>query len=210
MPKQVDHEARRQRIADAVCRVAARQGLEGASLRHIAAEAGVSMGQVQHYFTSKDEMLLFAFHTLSARVERRLGATVQALGQPPSTRALLRAVLVAMVPTDDEGRFEAPLWVAFLARAVVEPVLAAPLRSDALVDFGAQQLRSAQEAGEVPRSLDPELEATSLFALADGLMIRTLLDPDQAARALAAIDYRLDRIFDGACSTHAAQAPDRP
>jgi AcrR family transcriptional regulator len=200
MPRQVDHEARRQRIADAVCRVAARQGLEGASLRHVAAEAGVSMGQVQHYFTTKDEMLLFAFHTLSARVERRVGAMVQALVQPPSTRALLRALLLAMVSSDDEGRSEAPLWVAFLARAVVEPALAGPLRDNALVAFAAGRLRSAQAAGEVPNSLDPELEATSLFALADGLMIRTLLDPDHAATALVAVDYQLDRIFNGECS----------
>jgi len=74
MPKQVDHEARRQRIADAVCRLAARRGLEGVSLRHVAVEAGVSMGQIQHYFTTKDEMLLFALRTMSDRVERRLGA----------------------------------------------------------------------------------------------------------------------------------------
>jgi AcrR family transcriptional regulator len=207
LPRQVDHEARRQRIADAVCRVAARQGLEGASLRHVAAEAGVSMGQVQHYFTTKDEMLLFAFHTLSARVERRLGATARSLVQPPSTRAVLRALLVAMVPADDEGRFEAPLWVAFLARAVVEPRLAGPLRDGALIAFAADRLRSAQEAGEVPRSLDPELEATSLFALADGLMIRTLLDPDHAGTALAAIDYQLDRIFD---RERSAQGPEGP
>src|SRR4030081_2122253 len=119
MPKQVDHEARRQQLAEAGCRLAGSQGLEAVSLRHVAAEAGVSMGQVQHYFTTKDEMLLFAFHTLSARVARRLAAPVQALVQPPSTRALLRALLVAMVSTDDEGRTEAPLWVAFVARAVV-------------------------------------------------------------------------------------------
>lgn len=198
MPKQVDHEARRQRIADAVCRVAARQGLEGASLRRVAAEAGVSMGQVQHYFTTKDEMLLFAFRTLGARIERRLGAAAEPLDRPPSTRALLRTLLTMMVAADDEGRAEAPLWVAFLARAVVEPSLAEPLRDDALVAFAAERLRAAQEAGEVAAWLDPELEATALFALADGLMIRTLLDSERAGTALAVIDYRLDRIFGGA------------
>jgi hypothetical protein len=165
------------------------------------------MGQVQHYFTTRDDMLLFAFRTLSARVERRLGATVQALVQPPSTRVLLRALLVAMVSTDDQGRAEAPLWVAFLARAVVEPSLAAVLRDNALVAFAADRLRSAQDAGEVPRSLDPELEATSLFALADGLMMRTLLDPDHAATALAAVDYQLDRIFGREESPPVEQAP---
>lgn len=35
-----------------------------------------------------------------------------------------------------------------------------------------------------------------LFALADGLMIHTLLDPDTTPGAIAATDYRLDRIFD--------------
>lgn len=209
MPKQVDHEARRQRIADAVCRLASRRGLEEVSLRHVAAEAGVSMGQVQHYFTTKDEMLLFAFRTLSARVERRLGAAVTALGEPPTTRALLRGMLVAMVPTDTDSRFEAPLWVAFLARAIVEPSLAHPLNEGgkALTDFAADQLRAAQQAGELAGSLDPEHEASSLFALADGLMIRALLDPDQTAAGLATLDYHLDRIFGGQGSAnHAEQA----
>lgn len=202
MPKQVDHEARRQRIANAVCRLAADRGLEEVSLRHVAAEAGVSMGQVQHYFTTKDEMLLFAFGTLSARMERRLSTAVTALGEPPTIRALLRELLVAMVPTDADSRFEAPLWIAFLARAVVRSDLAGPLREGgaALVDFAADRLRAAQDAGEVETSLDPELEAGALFALADGLMIRTLLDPDNAAAALATLDYHLDRIFDGAGS----------
>lgn len=197
MPKQVDHEARRQRIADAVCRLAARDGLEGVSLRHVAAQAGVSMGQVQHYFTSKDEMLLFAFHTLSGRVQRRLGVATSSLTRPPSIRAVLRTLLTAMVSADGDGRFEAPLWVAFLARAVVQPGLAVPLRdgADALVAFAADQFRLAQEAGEVVGSVDPDFEASSLFALADGLMIRTLLDPSQTADALGAIDYQLDRIF---------------
>lgn len=195
MPKQVDHEARRQRIADAVCRVAARQGLEGVSLRHVAAEAGISMGQVQHYFTTKDEMLLFAFRTLSARVERRLGETMRAPGRRASTRDQLRAVLAAMVAVDDAGRTEAPLWVAFLARAVVAPALAEPLRDDALVTFAADRLRAAQRAGEVAASVDPDLEARSLFALADGLMIRAMLDPDGAESALRIIDYRLDLLF---------------
>jgi len=210
MPKQVDHDARRQRIADAVCRLAARRGLEGVSLRHVAAEAGVSMGQVQHYFTTKDEMLLFAFRALSTRVERRLGMAMNALGEPPTTQALLRALLVAMVPTDADSRFEAPLWIAFLARAVVDPDLAGPVREGgaALVDFAADRLRADQDTGHVTASLDPEREAASLFALADGLMIRALLDPDQTTAALGILDYHLDRIFAGQRSAnHAQQGP---
>lgn len=197
MPKRVDHEARRQRIADAVCRLAAREGLEGASLRRVAAEAGVSMGQVQHYFTTKDDMLLFAFHTVSDRVERRLGAA--AADGVPSTRALLRVLLLTMLSADPEGRAEAPLWVAFLARAVVEPRLAEPFRAGAgsLTGFAADRIRAAQEAGEASPSVDADLAASALFALADGLMLRTLLAPETIQDAIATLDYQLDQVFPG-------------
>lgn len=198
MPKLVDHEERRELIADAVCRLAASGGIEGVSLRHVAAAAGVSVGQIQHYFGTKDEMLLFAFRIVSARVEQRLGSAVEALGAPPTTRTLLRTLLMAMVPTDPDSKFEAPLWVVFMARAVIEPDLAGPLRDSTrhLVGFAADQLRTAQEAGEIAAALDPDREATALFALADGLMLRTLLDPGHTATTVATLDYHLDRIFE--------------
>jgi AcrR family transcriptional regulator len=199
MPKQVDHEERRQTIAAAVCRLASQRGLDGVSLRHVAAEAGVSMGLVQHYFTTKDEMLLFAYHVMSGRVEQRTMAAASALPQPPTARSLLRVLLTAMVPHDAASRFEAPLWVAFLARAILEERLAAPLREGgrALLDFVAEQLRSAQQSGEAVKTVDPELEAVSLLALADGLMVQTLIEPDRARTAMATLDYHLDRIFAG-------------
>ncbi len=60
MPKRVDPLARRHSIAEAVFRLAAARGADAVSLRDVAGEAGVSLGMVQHYFRSKDEMLLFA------------------------------------------------------------------------------------------------------------------------------------------------------
>ncbi|MGO8957818.1 MAG: TetR family transcriptional regulator [Streptosporangiaceae bacterium] len=53
MPKQVDHQQRRWHIGEAVLRLIATRGLEAARLRNVAAEAEVSMGTVQHYFTSR-------------------------------------------------------------------------------------------------------------------------------------------------------------
>src|SRR2546422_6311494 len=93
MPKQVDHEARRQQLAEAVCRLAASQGLEAVSLRHVAAEAGVSMGQVQHYFSTKDELLLFAFRVVSERAEQRFAAAAGAVPEGARPGALVRAPL---------------------------------------------------------------------------------------------------------------------
>lgn len=181
----------------AVCRLAASKGLDAVSLRHVAAEAGVSMGRVQHYFTTKDDMLLFAFQALGQRVERRIGAAVAATPQPHSVRQVLRALLAEMLPLSEHGRAEAPVWIAFLARAVVESRLATPLSegSQRLDGFISEQIRAAQRAGDARVGLDPAREATTLLALIDGLMLHLLIGQVDAAAALETLDYHLDRIF---------------
>jgi TetR/AcrR family transcriptional repressor of bet genes len=193
MPRQVDHQERRHQIAEAVCRLVGRRGMDGVTLRHVAAEAGVSMGRVQHYFTTKDEMLLFAFHAISDRVEQRIGVAAGRVGEGSSTRDLVRVLLVEMLPLSEPARAEAPVLLAFLAKAVVEPALAGPLREGGggLREFVAAQIRSA--GGE----LDPVREAVTLLALVDGLMTQMLIGHADADTAVATLDYHLDRIFDG-------------
>lgn len=189
VPKKVDHRQRREEIAVAVCRLAGRQGLDGVSLRQVATEAGVSMGRVQHYFTTKDEMLRFAFRTISERVERRMAAAVADLGTSPPPRALVRALLVELLPLTEQTEAEAPVLAAFLARAVVEPALAESQRAD------AQRLREfvAAQIGAAPG--DPILEATTLLAVVDGLMTQLLIGHIDPATALSTLDYQLARIF---------------
>jgi AcrR family transcriptional regulator len=189
VPKKVDHQQRREQIAEAVCRLASRQGMEAVTLRHVAAEAAVSMGRVQHYFTTKDEMLLFAFHTISERVERRMGAAVTDLGESPSPRALLRALLMEMLPLSEPAKAEAPVLAAFLARASVDPGIAEFQREDGgrMRAFVAEQIAATQG--------DPTLEAAGLLAMVDGLMTQLLVGHTDAETALATLDYHLDRIF---------------
>jgi AcrR family transcriptional regulator len=195
MPKQVDQHARRTRIAEAVFRLAASQGLEAVSLRHVATEAGVSMGQVQHYFSTKDELLLFAFRVVSERAEQRFAAAVGAVPPDAGPGALVRAMLGELL--GDASRAEAPVVVAFLARAVVQPELAATLRAGgpAMVDFLAGQIRAAQDAGSASAVLDPVREAVTLIALVDGLTMQLLIGQLEHAAAVATLTYQLDRIF---------------
>jgi AcrR family transcriptional regulator len=196
VPKQVDHQDRRREIAAAVCRLAARSGLESVSLRHVAAEAGVSMGRVQHYFTTKDEMLLFAFNTLGEHIEQRIAAAVAAV-ESPGPRSVLRALLVELMPISAEARAEGPVWAAFLARAVVEPALAEPIREGAprMVGFVAEHIRAAQRRGEVVAEVDAEREAEGLLAVVDGLMLHLLVGQVEVDTALSTLDYQLDRVF---------------
>ncbi|AWS41837.1 TetR/AcrR family transcriptional regulator [Streptosporangium sp. 'caverna'] len=193
MPKQVDREARRRQIAEALHRILDRDGLEAVSLRDVAAEAGVSMGMVQHYFKNKDQMLYFALEHLHARITRRIAARAD-FGSP---RDLIRSGMIEMLPLDDERRTEARIAMAFLGRSVVAPSLATLLREayPHIIAFWAGQLRTAQETGQVPGDLDPEREAMILYALTQGLVSPTLIDCYPAELVEATVDYHLDRLF---------------
>ncbi|KJK45868.1 hypothetical protein UK23_24655 [Lentzea aerocolonigenes] len=186
MPKQVDHDERRRQIGDAVCRVMATRGLDAVSLRHVAAEAGVSMGRVQHYFATKDEMLLFAFNQISARVGDRIGAVHSA-----DPRTYLRTLLLELLPLSAAARLEAPVLAAFLAQAVVEPRLAAPLREGApqMVAFVADLITQVRPGG------DAEQDAMALLAFVDGLMMQMLIGQVSAEVAVELVDHQLCRVF---------------
>src|SRR3712207_1527593 len=115
MPKKVDHEERRRLIAAALIRVAAQQGLEAVSLRHVATAAGVSVGMVQHYFRTKDEMMSFALAAVRDRNQQRITAAIAELGERPPARLLLRTMIAAVLPLDEESRDDGRVALAFLA-----------------------------------------------------------------------------------------------
>lgn len=53
MPKVVDHERRREDLARAVWAVVARAGVDGATVRAVATEAGWSIGALRYYFATQ-------------------------------------------------------------------------------------------------------------------------------------------------------------
>lgn len=198
MPKRVDHQERREHIAAALMRVAAAHGLESVSLRHVAAEAGVTAGMVQHYFPSKDAMMRFAMDTASARFEQRITVAVDALGEHPSARDLVSAVLGTLMPTSDPAAADdGRVALAFMAYAATRPTVAADLeRSNAgLRDFIASQVRTAVSEGLAPASLDPESAAATLMALTDGLAVQMLSSNLSHETATALLETQLDLTF---------------
>jgi AcrR family transcriptional regulator len=197
MPIRRDPGERRQLIAEAVLRIAAREGLDAASVRDVAAEAGVSAGMVQHHFRSRDEMLLFTCDYMIQRTGKRISAAVAALPVPVAPRALLRAIFQEMLPLDDTRRTGIRVWMAFLARAVVRPDLERFMRDTHIGTHHrlAGIVRDAQTRGEIDPALDVDRETIALFAMVDGLVSHVLLDHYTGAEALHAIDDALGRLF---------------
>jgi DNA-binding transcriptional regulator YbjK len=196
VPRRVDREARRRVIAEAVFEVIGSRGLEAVSLRDVAAQANVSMGAVQHYFASKDQMLLFAMSHMRDRVLTRMQDELAAIGDP-TTRETVQAAARAMLPIGEQGRQEAVVAGAFYAFAVVHPAHADLLREGyrRLLSVSRQNLRAAAEAGEIADGIDTDREAAVLFFLVQGLIGPILIGVLSPADALTLVDDQLDRIF---------------
>jgi TetR/AcrR family transcriptional repressor of bet genes len=191
VPKQVDHAARRRDLAEALWRLVGRDGFEGVSLRHVAAEAGVSMGLVQHYFRTKDDMLVFALDTMEQRTGDRFMAALAELPDPPPPRAAVHAFLTQMLPLDPERRAESR------SLSVMMGGLARSERIDERLRAGMVQLEDyvAEQIAEADGPRDPHRAAAMLIALTEGMAAHVLGGHVPGDVAVAILDEQLDAVF---------------
>lgn len=193
MPKIVNHERRRRELAEAVWRVILRDGVEGVSVRNVAAEAGWSTGALRHYFGTKEELLGSGAQLLEERVMGRIESKHH--GDTP--RKAARSVLCEILPLDEERRADGALWFAFAARSLVDPRIAEEYE---VVFDGGRELCSRvvhhmAEGGWLVSGLIPDTEAARLHALVDGLAVHGLMGRLGEEEMLDVLDAHLARII---------------
>ena len=196
MPKRVDHEQRRRILVEAVFAAIGTSGFESVSLRDVAQRSGFSMGTVQYYFHTKQQMLLFALSHMRERVLARLYTAIDTLHEP-TRRDLIRAGAVVMLPVDPPGREEACVNIAFYSAASVTPAYADQLRDGygRILTVSVANFREAADRGELRDGVDPEREAPILYFLTQGLVGPILIGLYSPDEALALVDAQLDRVF---------------
>lgn len=190
VPKIVDHDARRLAIAEAVWRVVRREGLDAASVRAVAAEAGLSSGAMRHYFADHRALKLGAMAAIADRVGNRIAVATRT---PGSVRERAALMLHEVLPLDAERRAETEVWLAFITDARVDETFRA------LADEQYDALRGLM--GSIVDGLLPaepesarQVEAERLFALVDGLALHAVQRPGALTPEVmrAAIDRHLD------------------
>ncbi|OZM71625.1 TetR family transcriptional regulator [Amycolatopsis antarctica] len=180
MPRTADHDQRRRQIASAVRALIAEAGLDAATMASVAREAGFSVGLVQHYFPSKDDLLLFTYRQVMADVGARLAVRIdrgETRERPIS--AILFDGMLELLPLDDDRRAEYRVARVFRGRSLDNPALAAVARATAadLRTQFATAVRNGKECGEVEPDADADLAATRFSALLDGLADQLYEDP---------------------------------
>lgn len=189
MPRRNVSAERREQILQAAQRVFAREGLANARMEQVAAEAGLSVGILYHYFKDRDDLI---YQLLVALAEQDLKIYPDILQAPGSPRAKLAHLFVNGL----EGMLElTPLLYALYVRALTEPAMRARMRTvyeqyltmfTALVEQGIAQ-------GEL-RPMEATVAAQTLLALYLGLleMVTLCETPDPQARFAAAVALTLE------------------
>ncbi len=201
MPKIVDHAARRAAIAEALWRVAERDGVEGVTMRAVAREAGWSTGVVTHYFPDMDALTTHSF----ALVQRAMADRAErAYARAATPRTGVRAALAQALPLDRDRRREATVWFGHLELARRSPAVGAVARDH--YDNWRTAV-SAQVAAAWPLLPGPRDVADELIALVDGIAVRALAIPRALPRSaqLGMLDRALANI-DAAAGLHAGGA----
>lgn len=182
MPKIIDVDERRAELARAASRLIARSGISAATLRDVAAEAGLTTGALTHYFADKRALML---HTFRESLEGR--KRVRATREPTDPVSALVQALESSLPVDDDRRRHWVVSVAFCAEAAGDDALSAAQRDAYRVhrDYVGGLVAAAGLAGG-----DDAVElAERLLACANGIAVQALFDADDwpPARQLACL-----------------------
>ncbi|MCZ0974546.1 TetR/AcrR family transcriptional regulator [Streptomyces albulus] len=113
---------KRRRIVEAVWWIAAERGLHAASMREVAARAGVSVRAVQYHFADKHRLLVDALRLLHEENERIARTRIRF--DPADPRGLLRSVLDEFLPLDAQRTAALRVFAAYYARSLTDPALA--------------------------------------------------------------------------------------
>jgi AcrR family transcriptional regulator len=206
MPKNVDHDERREELLDAVWRVIVRDGLEKATIRSIAKETGWSSGVLAHYFVDKDDILVSALRLAHERIAARWEEKLAGL----SGLAALRELVLDNLPLDDERERETRFLMNYWSRSMRtaggearEPV--SWRRGPLLVDRLTGLVQEAKDRGEVGDGESAGDLGERLLALIDGLSLHALLDPERVTRErqVALVQQELDRLTVAQGEAHA-------
>ncbi|MEM8499731.1 MAG: TetR/AcrR family transcriptional regulator [Pseudomonadota bacterium] len=168
MPKIVDKQQRRDQIIDATFRVIVKDGLAGTSMRAVAKEASCTIGLINHWFASRDDLVEAAFdRAIEQELDRAAKSVTDAASYIDAASRFL--------PLDRQSQDHAKIWIAFYAMVLCE---------------GIDERRRSARCKAVRKVMVAGLSAfydlkvchnivDRVFVLVDGIAINALLDPSR-------------------------------
>jgi len=186
MAPQRRSEKTRERILKAAEESFARDGYDATGVAGICEQAGVTKGAFYHHFPSKQALFLALLQDWLSRLDT--GIETLRIGAPTVPQGLLHmAGLTRFIFSEASGRL--PIFLEFMTQAShdreVWQATVAPYRR--YHDRFADIVRAGIAEGSL-RPVDPDAAALTIVALAVGMLLQGLLDPEGANWGQAAYD----------------------
>jgi len=196
MPKVVDHDVQRVTFAEAAMRLIAKHGMEGVTMRAVAAEAGLSYGSLFHYFESKDDLLMHAVRHLTSQQTQRINDYESQF----SGLKALEHLLCDDAIVSESSRDSWTVWLTFQYKVALDASFA-EMHAELVrgwLDRIIGLLSEAQAAGEIGGKVDIEFEAMAVWAYSAGVGQLGLLHPESMSPELQKklISSYLDKLRD--------------
>lgn len=109
--QRLPEDERRQLLIDATIACLSEHGLQGTTVRKIAAKASVTPGLVTHYFHGKDALVSAAYRYLAEKYHYDYVATAEAAGDDPVEK--LKAFMSAVFSPDTLDKELLSVWTSF-------------------------------------------------------------------------------------------------
>ena len=162
---------KREAILDAALGVFGQVGFEGATLREIARQVGVSHQSLMHYFPTKQDLLIAVLRRRDERLRRHFN--------DPAGMAVAELISLAEYNAGVPGHIELFSIAAAEATAPNHPGHEYYTQFyENIVGSTATFLRAAQRKGMLKPGVEPEAAARIVLALVDGLQLQWLYDPE--------------------------------
>jgi len=177
-PRRQTAEERRRALIEATLRSLKKRGHEGLSVRSIAAEAGVSIGLINHHLPNKNRLVAESYRQFSRQLEDGFR---EAVAQAPANpRARLRAFIRAVFSRPSLDPRVLTAWVVFWGLFRSSPEMRR-VHGEGHHGYGAllPSLLADYERAVGRLRISRRLAETGLAAMLDGLWLEWCLDANR-------------------------------
>jgi DNA-binding transcriptional regulator YbjK len=166
MPKRVNHQECKTEILQVFLTCAAIEGLQSVTLRGVAAQAGISLRQIQYYFGTQDALVQEGLHMLEQRSHHGFNERLSTLSDDSGACTTLITLFEVALRIDAESR-----------QQQITEILAHGIKP-----------------GGLHQDLNAEVEAIVLLGLINGLEAVVLLRQQTAETTITAFTTQVNRL----------------
>lgn len=175
-PKIVDREVKREEILEAALTAFARKGFSNTRIEDVSEEAGIAKGLVYRYFKNKDELFFALYDQVRKKFHEKIFRGMNE--QLTASEALTRFIIQTLKAFEEWQEFAVVLLDFWSEHRRAKSI---QLKFSEIYNISRRAIagiiQKGVKQGELS-AIDPEIGASVVIAILDGIMLQRLYDPD--------------------------------